>query len=46
MKLGVNMSKQESIAKMLILTNRLNEIIAELTAKKDDMLNKSYNKAA
>lgn len=40
------MSKQESITKMLRLANRLDEIIADLTAKKDDMINKSYNKAA
>ncbi|EOE0524244.1 hypothetical protein AB7315_07030 [Providencia manganoxydans] len=40
------MSKHESIAKMLRLASRLDEIVAELTAKKDDMINKSYNKAA
>lgn len=40
------MSKQESIAKMLKLANRLNEIVSELSAKKDEMLNESYSKAA
>ncbi|WP_256389899.1 hypothetical protein [Morganella sp. HMSC11D09] len=40
------MSKQESIAKMLKLANRLDEIVAELTAKKDEMFSELYSKAA
>ncbi|WP_323866388.1 hypothetical protein [Xenorhabdus cabanillasii] len=40
------MTKQQSIAKMLKLTKRLNEIVAELSARKEKMLAQVYHKAA
>jgi hypothetical protein len=40
------MTKNERIERMLVLANRLNAIVAELTAKKEALLQNSHKKAA